>query len=324
MNNLFTSPEVRGIYTTTTTDGGLFDIQALKTNVTRHADTSVHGEVAKWHGFFNGNSIATQSMDLTADVKGLAGTVFLEEWIHSVPYPEPNTDYQVEENRSYTSPVVPAFSKAKHLGGGIYEAKCHARVRQTESTLDASYLPQNSSSFASTLVIHSNFVWTGGLRQFPITGSFSNSEGSEARPVSVLFKNTGTGDMVAATTMDNASNRGIALELDNGTYDITFHQKGMLAKTLQNVTITSSTTSLNAPGLLFGDVNSDNVVNTDDYILLSGNFDKTTADPDWLVWGDYGYPVDSDIDNDGAVTTDDFLLLTGSFDMEGDEAVFEW
>ena len=59
-----------------------------------------------------------------------------------------------------------------------------------------------------------------------------------------------------------------------------------------------------------GDCNNDNVVTTDDYLILSDAFDTTVGDP--------GYDARGDLDGDGFITTDDYLILSDSFDLSGE------
>lgn len=62
--------------------------------------------------------------------------------------------------------------------------------------------------------------------------------------------------------------------------------------------------------LLNGDCDGNNVITTDDYLILSDSFD--------LSLGDAGYDARADLNGDDVVTTDDYLALSNNFDLEGD------
>lgn len=59
-----------------------------------------------------------------------------------------------------------------------------------------------------------------------------------------------------------------------------------------------------------GDCDGNNVITTDDYLILSNSFDKSV--------GDEGYDSRADLDGNESITTDDYLLLSNNFDLEGE------
>lgn len=59
-----------------------------------------------------------------------------------------------------------------------------------------------------------------------------------------------------------------------------------------------------------GDVDGNNVVTTDDYLILSFAFDTSA--------GDLFFIEEADLNQDGSVTTDDYLALSNNFDQSGD------
>jgi hypothetical protein len=65
-----------------------------------------------------------------------------------------------------------------------------------------------------------------------------------------------------------------------------------------------------ANGLLSGDCDDNDVINTDDYLILSAAFD--------LSQGDAGYDARADLDGNSFVNTDDYLLLNENFDEVGE------
>ena len=55
----------------------------------------------------------------------------------------------------------------------------------------------------------------------------------------------------------------------------------------------------------------DQIINTDDYLVLSGAFDTAEGTPE--------YVIGADLDKNGIVNTDDYLILSANFDTSGDE-----
>lgn len=62
--------------------------------------------------------------------------------------------------------------------------------------------------------------------------------------------------------------------------------------------------------LINGDCDGDNVITTDDYLILSGAFDTMNGDP--------GFDPRADLDGDEFVSTDDYLILNAHFDEFGE------
>lgn len=105
----------------------------------------------------------------------------------------------------------------------------------------------------------------------------------------------------------------------DGTYDLSIKPRGCLRMTNE---VTVSSISLTLPQLDFirGDIDEDNYIGTDDYIVLSDYFDKTDEDADWfLSSADHvASPYDADINADGSVGTDDYLIMSDNWDLAGD------
>lgn len=62
--------------------------------------------------------------------------------------------------------------------------------------------------------------------------------------------------------------------------------------------------------LIYGDINGDDIINTDDYLELSNAFDSVPGDLNWNHM--------ADLNLDGVVATDDYLIISERFGMEGD------
>lgn len=59
-----------------------------------------------------------------------------------------------------------------------------------------------------------------------------------------------------------------------------------------------------------GDCDNNDIINTDDYLVLSNAFDTSVGDPT--------FDSRADIDGTGTVTTDDYLILSENFDLSGE------
>jgi len=95
-----------------------------------------------------------------------------------------------------------------------------------------------------------------------------------------------------------------------GAYDLFIKGSTFLAKKTQVNTTAGNVTNTNV-GLTNGDCDGDNVITTDDYLILSNSFDKTSEDA--------GFDARADLDQDDVVSTDDYLILNNNFDQSGDE-----
>ena len=79
---------------------------------------------------------------------------------------------------------------------------------------------------------------------------------------------------------------------------------------LAAVILTVLGTNTFSPSLINGDCDNNNLINTDDYLILSGAFDTLEGDP--------GYEANADLNLDDIVNTDDYLILSNNFDLVGD------
>lgn len=97
-----------------------------------------------------------------------------------------------------------------------------------------------------------------------------------------------------------------------GTYDVAIKGAKHLRKVVKNVQIKDDdVVTIGNVTLLTGDANNDNVISTDDYLILNSSFD--TAE------GDAGYDARADFDDNDTIGTDDYLFLNSNFDLSGDE-----
>ncbi len=129
------------------------------------------------------------------------------------------------------------------------------------------------------------------------------------------------GDVVVESKNDSGHIE-IASGQDYGTLEIMSEYRGRLVfwvkgpkwlakKITVNVPLNSSADVTSSPNVILGgDADDNNIVTTDDYLVLNGSFDKSLGDP--------GYDDRADFDGDKQVTTDDYLMLSSNFDVSGD------
>lgn len=105
-----------------------------------------------------------------------------------------------------------------------------------------------------------------------------------------------------------------------GSYDLYAKGDRWLTKKIGTVVLNGTILPAQNASLINGDIDNNDVIQTDDYLGLSTYFDTDESLPDWLVPDGNGYiPERSDLNGDGAVTTDDYLILSNNFDLAGDE-----
>lgn len=131
--------------------------------------------------------------------------------------------------------------------------------------------------------------------------------------ITVKIRNAADNSIVLDTVVvnvDGSGNFSFPTTLANGTYNFWVKSATTLSKA-GNFTVGASGGNIGSLTLLNGDCDGNNVITTDDYLILSEAFDTT--------FGDAGYAAGADLNCDDAVTTDDYLLLSNNFDLSGDE-----
>lgn len=101
-----------------------------------------------------------------------------------------------------------------------------------------------------------------------------------------------------------------ALAPDAGKFAMIVGNAPYLRKRVQ-IDTTSGNASVAPINLIAGDINGDNYIGTDDYLILNSAFDASA--------GDSNFDELADLTGDGYIGTDDYLLLNGNFDITGDE-----
>lgn len=106
-----------------------------------------------------------------------------------------------------------------------------------------------------------------------------------------------TAEKSATATVAACEATGIA----PGTYDITVHGETTLMNAKRNVVISAPRSLINMGTLLEGDANQDNIVNLDDYAILSNCWLALQSQPE--------YDIKADFDRTGLINTADLSLL---------------
>lgn len=96
-----------------------------------------------------------------------------------------------------------------------------------------------------------------------------------------------------------------------GSYDAYIQIEGFLSKRLGRLDISDTNGDINVGNFVLqaGDINGDDVISTDDYLIFNQTFDLAPENP--------LFDPRADLDADGYVTTDDYLLFNFNFDQVG-------
>jgi hypothetical protein len=93
--------------------------------------------------------------------------------------------------------------------------------------------------------------------------------------------------------------------IEPGTYDIAVHGETALMNVKRNVAISAPRLSIDMGTLLEGNANQDNIVNLEDYAILSNCWLASESSPD--------YDIKSDLDRNGLVNPADLYLLASNW-----------
>jgi len=96
-----------------------------------------------------------------------------------------------------------------------------------------------------------------------------------------------------------------AMGIAPGTYDITLVGKSSLINVRRNVVISPPDTSVDMGTLLEGDANQDDIVDFDDYAILSKCWLASESQPE--------YDVRADFDRSGLINPNDLYLLVSNW-----------
>jgi hypothetical protein len=156
---------------------------------------------------------------------------------------------------------------------------------------------------ASNSTVNLSVVLQGGSRPdagwiIPLTVKFF-TPGANVLTDTPLYQFTVTTTKSGTTAV--ASVTGIVA----GSYDVTVVSAHTLMNVKQNVAIASPSTALTMGILLEGNANDDNIINIQDFGILSASYGKSS--------GVVGYDPRADFDRSGLVNIADFGLLAASY-----------
>ncbi|MBL8040079.1 MAG: hypothetical protein JNM04_01905 [Chthonomonas sp.] len=106
-----------------------------------------------------------------------------------------------------------------------------------------------------------------------------------------------------------------------GNYQLSFKPRKCLRKNI-NVDVTSGNVTNADVVCLLGNIKYDGIINTDDYLALSGFFDMSDGveyDQAWNDWRNWNNDLQAcpswcDLNYNGIIDTDDYLFLSNNFD----------
>jgi len=177
---------------------------------------------------------------------------------------------------------------------------------QSATNIPASHIPQAIVSIGSIEVqVSISVVLQGDGRPdvgwaVPLTVKFFT-------PGANVLNDTPTYELNLTTTKSAAGNTAVceATGLAPGTYDITAFGQSTLMNIKKNVVISAPQTSVDLGTLLEGDVNQDDIVDFDDYAVLS------TC---WLASKDQAeYNAGADFDRNGLINAVDLSLFAANW-----------
>lgn len=131
------------------------------------------------------------------------------------------------------------------------------------------------------------------------------------KSVSYQFRLAGNPTILGSGTapIDSQNQIIIPTPSGSGAYELYVSGSHWLRKMVPFNLGTTDVAGLNL-SLINGDVVQDNLINTDDYLALSGAFDTVPSDPSWNA--------NADLDENGIINSDDYLILSFNFDTSGD------
>ena len=139
-------------------------------------------------------------------------------------------------------------------------------------------------------------------------GSVSNAN------LTIEIRNT-AGQVVRTLTGASRADGTFEIPLDpsvpSGTYQLSLKSPCMLRRTIGAVTFASEGASNVIFNLITGDINDDNIIDLNDYLLLAETFDLTV--------GQGGFNPSADLNLDGTIDLGDYLILVQAMDQIGDE-----
>jgi len=206
------------------------------------------------------------------------------------------------DNNVYTSDTIPA---AALLSGRRYYYYLSYQVYREDFSGFANNAPGSVSLIRRTLGYFNVKANPGTLAG---TINLSDSIASVGEPVTIEIKDSN--GVVDTHNITLGFDRLYAVDTAlTGLVSVRVKADHWLATVVTDVDTSIGQDNLDIT-LRNGDCDGDNVVTTDDYLIINGAFDTQI--------GDALFDSRADLTDDGYVTTDDYLAFNSNFDVEGD------
>lgn len=148
-----------------------------------------------------------------------------------------------------------------------------------------------------------------------VSGTVTLGDYPDATGVDVVMEIRAVGSttpiLTKTITLSNAAGSySTQVDIAPGTYDVAFKPSHWLRSIAHSTTFASAAVSASV-SVINGDVDGNNLINTDDYLAYSLAFDTVVGDP--------GFLPGADLNGDGLITTDDYLIFSANFDIAGED-----
>jgi hypothetical protein len=156
--------------------------------------------------------------------------------------------------------------------------------------------PENDNATCAT-------IFTGDLSILNLCGG---------RNYTIRLFEPGTTNLVQEVGGTVSSDGSVSNGLQNfGTYDVFIQVEGYLQKGLANIPLLTPNPVVAAPELMGGDLQGDNLINIEDFIIFTNSFFSETGEAD--------YDIIYDLNCSGGINTADFDILRVNYFEQGDE-----
>gem|GEM_PF-6222964 len=180
------------------------------------------------------------------------------------------------------------------------------------ATWGATFWGAATTSNASGDVVLNFTTNTGVLAQLSGNVTLENWLGPVAGENVVVEITDGVNTQTASVPLDSSGNYqlNLAPQIVPGTYDVYIKARHWLRRKVAGVTVTGSGASGVNVSLINGDVDDNNVNDSDDFDRVVAGFG--------LIPGDPGYDDATNLDGAGGTDSDDFDILVANFGLGGD------
>lgn len=289
------------------------------------------------------------TLDVTAgSVAPQTGTLVMPDTEFPLEIPRLNPgDYTNLQNAPANADMTIGWPKFSYLGGLPIQVINFTSIDRTDAIYNYGDFGNNGDNFGATIPAaqmrsgHRYFYYL----EYEAYSQHTLGMGGAAGSMAVLRRTLGyynvkadpgtiagyvtlnesvrrQGEMITITVKDSLGNiedHSRVLGYDGyyafdtaltGNVSVYFQGRHWLSTVITDVDTSVGQDDIN-PVLRNGDCDGNNLVNTDDYLILNDHFDT--------ILGDAGYDLRADLDDNYYINTDDYLILSGNFDESGEE-----